>query len=484
MWLTAGKPEFKSFNHSQDDTFMITRAGGRNLFIIDLEQFTIDEMVPDFWMHNDSLRNPICAASSRDADIILGVSVSDEGPCFHYFNKNIVGTSRVKSEYVRKSIPEANSISAIESSEKGKSVIVGGSTDTCIFFAAIGLDTGVKLVSKAEAKDGQYGRPFKIRRIVGTEYYIAGCAKHMIVIKAFAGRVSLLRSYKDVHTDYINDIVIVRNAIFSKARQEPYVKISYFGDSIKSIVESKNPMPATVTTPAIPTATRINVQLLGMEKLFVSLDTTKLIVANRAGVHYFQRATRDSDFEKTKTGVLSSYGVHSAMITPSGHLMAQETGTNDLVLLQGEGNEFARHKGKPSFDMGQLKQLIESVKRNAFNHNNNGHKVVWFSGQTDVSVVNLKEFSFVRINNILPFVEKNAETVMLKATYNADCSKICILFTANGSPCVTVITPTTREPDHFLLQELIPNSSFLCDSSFFCRVYREQSGCGICLHVV
>lgn len=429
------------------------------MFIVDLQQFTIDEVVHDFWMHDGVHRNPVCAAASRDAEIVLGVSVSDEGPIFHYFNKNVIGVSKLKSEPVRKTIPDANSVSAIESSEKGRSAIIGGSTDSFIFFAALALDTGVKVVSKIEAKDGQYGRPFKIKRIKGTEYYIAGCAKHMLVIKAYAGRVSILRGYKDVHSDYINDLVIVRNAIFSKGRQEPYVKISYFGDNIKSIVESKEPIPSQIQKPVLQSATRINVQLIGMEKLFLSADTLQLIVANRAGVHYFRRSTKDSDFEKTKSGVLSNFGVHSAMITPSGHLMAQETGSNDIILLQGEGSEVARHKGKPSVDMGQLKQLVESVKRNAFSHNNNGHKVVWFSGQTDVSVVNLKEFSFVRINNILPFVERNAESVMLKSTYNSDCSKICILFAANGIPCMTIITPTTREPDHFVLQELIPNSS-------------------------
>ena len=83
---------------------------------------------------------------------------------------------------------------------------MGGVTSDAVGFAACSIDNGVKLVSYIDVKDGMYGRPFKIRRMKGYEFYIVACVKHLIVLRANSGKLAFMRSFRDVHSDFIYDL--------------------------------------------------------------------------------------------------------------------------------------------------------------------------------------------------------------------------------------------------------------------------------------
>ena len=59
------------------------------MYIIDTEEFVVDEVLEDFWLDEEgNLTNPICAAGSRDAEIVLGVSITEsKSTCLHYYNR-------------------------------------------------------------------------------------------------------------------------------------------------------------------------------------------------------------------------------------------------------------------------------------------------------------------------------------------------------------------------------------------------------------
>lgn len=196
---------------------------------------------------------------------------------------------------------------------------------------------------------------------------------------------------------------------------------------------------------------------VGIEKMIFTKEKEYLLVANRAGLHFFKKSKTGEGYDKIKAGVLSTYGVHSVFMTPSGHILAQETGSNDLVLLKASGQELARHAGKPSDDCGQLIQKVESARRNCF-IGNVYSKIVWPKGKSDIAIVDLNDFSFKEIKGIIPYVEGKSEAVITRIVHNKDCDKICFVFVIEQVHCIGVITKESKEPNIFLVKEILPKS--------------------------
>lgn len=197
---------------------------------------------------------------------------------------------------------------------------------------------------------------------------------------------------------------------------------------------------------------------VGIEKLYMSKDKLHLLCGNRAGLHFFKRESANQDFLKVKSGVLSQYGVHSVFITMSGHILAQETGSNDLVLMKSTGEELARHEGFPAQDCGQLMQKVESVNRNAF-IGNIFSKIVWFKGRGDLAIVDLNDFSYRELKRVVPFVEGKSEGTLTKAVHSKDCENICFLFLLESLWCIGLITKASKEPNIFLATDKFPKSN-------------------------
>lgn len=107
---------------------MLVRAGAKHLYVVDVEDFIVDEVIQDFWLDEEGRpTTPICAAASRDAEIILGVSMTSQKDfSLHYYNKNYSSEQKVKAFSRASIISVLDSISCIESSERGKSVVMGG----------------------------------------------------------------------------------------------------------------------------------------------------------------------------------------------------------------------------------------------------------------------------------------------------------------------------------------------------------------------
>ena len=101
-----GKPEFKSFTHSHDEDFMLVRAGTKNLYILDNKHLKVDEMVPDFWVYKKRNTVPICGVSTRDSNIIVGVSITDEKEYIVIYYNNRMSMNRSKKVGMKSILPE------------------------------------------------------------------------------------------------------------------------------------------------------------------------------------------------------------------------------------------------------------------------------------------------------------------------------------------------------------------------------------------
>lgn len=115
-------------------------------------------------------------------------------------------------------------------------------------FAACQIGNGLKLMTLIDIGDNKYGRPFKIKRFSGQDIFAVGCAKHIVILKYANNRLLILKSYLDVHADFICDLCVVKNMIFSKGRGESFVRVTYFGDQFDTVAkvkeESENTRPS------------------------------------------------------------------------------------------------------------------------------------------------------------------------------------------------------------------------------------------------
>lgn len=82
------KQEYKHFRHSQDDSYLLWRAGGTSLIVVDLETMKSDELIYDFWKAEEETK-PISAVSTSDANKIVGVSIQGKDAItIHYYEKD------------------------------------------------------------------------------------------------------------------------------------------------------------------------------------------------------------------------------------------------------------------------------------------------------------------------------------------------------------------------------------------------------------
>jgi len=186
-------------------------------------------------------------------------------------------------------------------------------------------------------------------------------------------------------------------------------------------------------------------------------DLKHSVVANRAGIQILKNNPQD-EFEKVRSAILNKLGVHSVYLTPSMHILAQETGSNDLVLLKGDGSELGRHKGKKSADVGSLSQAVESFRRNSF-INNVFSQVLWFRGGGELAVVSLQSFTFRELKSMIPYVIGQAESVPLKAVHSPEADRLAYTFLTEGVSCIGVLTPETAEPDVYIVEDVFPAGS-------------------------
>ena len=112
-----------------------------------------------------------------------------------------------------------------------------------LFFYSANIETTVAKMSNFELSEMEYGRPFKVKRMKGTDIFVVGCLRHFIVLKMINAKITLLQTVRGIHTNFLYDFVICRNLILSKARDEKYLKITYFGDNLTGAMPPKSFAP-------------------------------------------------------------------------------------------------------------------------------------------------------------------------------------------------------------------------------------------------
>jgi hypothetical protein len=98
------KQDLKHFRHSLDDNYMLWRSGYGNLIIYDVYEHSSDEIITNFWIHQNEVTKPISAIATADANRVLGIGVAkSKSSIVHYYERNDQQTI-VMSEIDRRAI--------------------------------------------------------------------------------------------------------------------------------------------------------------------------------------------------------------------------------------------------------------------------------------------------------------------------------------------------------------------------------------------
>jgi hypothetical protein len=143
----------------------------------------------------------------------------------------------------------------------------------------------------------------------------------------------------------------------------------------------------------------------------------------------------------------------SVKSTPSGHLMTQEAFSNDLVVHSSLGKEIAR------FNAATRLAFTETSVRNA-HFTGELEQVLWFSGSNEVTVVELADLRMIEIKNFLPASSNGKETVALRAVMREKGQYIVVAFIVDNNFGLAYQFPGVREPNIYLLTEILPNCRF------------------------
>lgn len=404
---------------------MLWRQGKESICIIDRKNFKIVNSISDFFIYKSTTTKALSACASKDASKILAISQHPTNDKFilHYFECDSEHVERIRTKYLQRVFPEMSEAYDIEVSKDSSKIYLGGvnkfNGKTMLVCADFVKNLNVVTYTILDQLD--FGKPRVIKRIKGYEILIIGCNYHYCIVQFHKKKFNVLACINDVHKSRILDFEYKNQLIYSIGENDKELKVITFGknDAIDPVGrrddedmsisatsnnnlgrrnQSKSPVNGNVVyetggiTPqklekssmrgshsfnsaimkkspstlngmmlSNPKNSQINVKgLIGLEKIGISVNGRRIYVGGK-GLNIIQRGPNGSYNTLNKQG-LKNLSYFSLKTTNSKHVVVQENGTNDLIVLDKLGNEVTRLFGKDKFYFGKLKIKINSFK--------------------------------------------------------------------------------------------------------------------------
>lgn len=220
---------------------MLWRSGGTALKIYDIVKNRVDETIPFFWKYQGEITKPIAAISSSDAYRILGIGLtaSTKTSVLHYYERNDQKIE-ILSEIERRVLePLAASINCAEVSGNGQFAYLGGTANNeksvrMATLYACEFNKGFRVRAKETLDDETSKTPIVMKRIPSYEILAIGLFQKMILVEFDENTNKFIKLAKipNLHQDYILDIAIKGEKIFSKGMKEKFVKVTQFGSKL------------------------------------------------------------------------------------------------------------------------------------------------------------------------------------------------------------------------------------------------------------
>lgn len=255
------KHDFKHFRHSLDDSYMLWRSGGDALKIYDVTKNKVDETIVNFWRYQSEKTRPIGAIASADAYRILGISMLDsKQTVLHYYERNDQNITLISEQDRRVLEPLLHSINSAEVSSNGQFAYLGGlsmkdkSTVVPTLYVCE-FNKGFRIRAKEILDEPSSKQPMVMSRFPSYEVLAIGLYQTMVLVEfdETTSKIVKLARIPNLHADYIVDISIKSEKIYTKGLNENFVKVTYFGSKIDQSI-LMNPALTSALTSALQTS--------------------------------------------------------------------------------------------------------------------------------------------------------------------------------------------------------------------------------------
>jgi hypothetical protein len=371
---------------------MLWRCGLGDLKIYDVFKDKTDETVKNFWMHKGEVGKPVAAVSTADAYKIFGVSLlKDQTTAVHYYERNDQDVSVVSAICNQSIKSPLTVITSLEISANGQAVYLGGLSapdqKTKIpVMVVCQFNRGFGTLATHLFDDASLKQPIVMQRFPSYEILAIGFFKTMMIVEYDEAKKTItpLAKIPNLHTDFIVDIAIQGEKIFSKGINEKFFKVTKFGERIDqsmilnpefgstlNSVIAGQPLAETSRLPdnyppdairyrqSIASRIPVNSECV-FEKLALSKTARAIYVGGSSGVEMLRLNDQNMQFYHTPIPVVFGnkalkqvrcYGMKS---TSGGYFMAQETGTNDLLIFTSKGDFKNKIKAAIPFPFGNV----------------------------------------------------------------------------------------------------------------------------------
>lgn len=239
---------------------------------------------------------------------------------------------------------------------------------------AVRFDRHLNQLGSVYPTQQDYKRINRMRRIKGEEVMVLGCNRHFSLIENVGkGDLKEIYSVANVHKDDILDFEFRDRFMYSRGEHETDIKVTEFG-----VKKAPPPPPVEVAPPMLPPPLPLidenfkpivyqknKYELFKRFKIdcsFVTESFEKIAVGSKGnrvytggkGLYVFDKDPVQDD----KYKVLNYEGnekkrFFSLKATKSGHIMAQEATTNDLMVMDNTGEVIMRKNGTQPCEFGK-----------------------------------------------------------------------------------------------------------------------------------
>lgn len=371
---------------------MLWRCGLGDLKIYDVFKDKTDETVKNFWMHKGEVGKPVAAVSTADAYKIFGVSLlKDSTAAVHYYERNDQDVSVVSAICNQSIKSPLTVITALEVSANGQMVYLGGYSASdqktkVPTMVVCEFNRGFGTLATHLFDDPSLKQPIVMQRFPSYEILAIGFYKNLMIVEYDESkkRISPLAKVPNLHSDFIVDIAIQGEKIFSKGIHEKFFKVTKFGERIDqsmllnpefgstlNSVIAGQPLAETSRLPDNypPDAIRYRQSVVSripvnsecvFEKIALSKTARAIYVGGAAGVEMLRLNDQTMQFYHTPVPVdcfnqalkqVRCFGMKS---TAGGYFLAQEAGTNDLLIFTSKGDFKNKIKGAVPVPFGKF----------------------------------------------------------------------------------------------------------------------------------
>ena len=483
----AGVPaeDLHCYRYSTNNYYFLWRSGQDNLSIVDVDTFETVETLKKFWSYKRMSSMPIAACANRTAERVVGISLSaPESFIVHYYED-----SPEQSVYfcgrLQEVVPSLYRVNCLEVSESQSYVLMAGDearggqlAGPCV--KVVRFDKHLEVVSGGTVRliDVDYGTPRRIKRIKGSDVFVIGCDRHFSVVELVnnsTGQLVFLASLVGIHEHEICDFDIRGKYMYSKALNEPFIKITEFdlnepganpatfrssiGDS-RLVTRSTEPLNnSAVHGEELKTSSfgsrysnfsRIKLRAEGMtnlEKVVTSVNGRRLYAGGK-GLHCFK--FKGSGFVPENIDKSESTCFYGLRTTNSGNVVIQEPMTNNMIVLTGKSFQVV------TVLKGRQKCMFNSTYLRNPHFTGEDNTVVWFCGTSTIAVVDFNNLKPLYIENFIPYFDARNFGVATRCVSKDQGRAIFAIYVMNNSFYIATYFKG-HKPKNKKVKEILPN---------------------------